>query len=485
MLAFQANNALRLKQLNPPRLGRALRLQRGVYEGFLKLYGQEHPETLRAANDLAVTLSELQPPSYKEVKALLRRTLPVAGCVLGKDVYNGESESTYNGRFGIVLKMRWVYAEALYKDAGATLAELREAVATLEETTRTTRRVLGGAHRLTSAIEDELRKARAALRRSGRSSEPTPDDETTSRCVICMASQSDHFCIPCGHVVFCGSCARDPRLERKCPVCREHVEGVRRVEARPRAAAAPDARRAQTEARSYLPTPWSVEGQAAAERRFLERCLAAERQAAERQRQAEAWTPADEEELAALRLEAARRQREEAAERRRQEAAERRRQEAAAERQRQEAAAARRRRQEAAANKAQEAAKRRAEARPPAGMTGLEMQSWQRRAIDRIRDIDAEKEPDMILGVQRGAPKHEVKEAYQALAILFHPDKCGAPDASDAMQKINTARQKLFLAATSERECAPPPPPPRTPSTSSTPPPRSPPPRPTERCIIQ
>ena len=182
---------------------------------------------------------------------------------------------------------------------------------------------------------------------------------------------------------------------------------------------------------------------------------------------ATAWTQADEEELAALRLEAARRQRE-----------------AAAERQREEAAAARRRRQEAAANKAQEAAKRRAEARPPAGMTGLEMQSWQRRAIDRIRDIDAEKEPDMILGVQRGAPKHEVKKAYKALAILFHPDKCSAPDASDAMQKINTARQKLFLAATSERECAPPPPP-RTPSTSSTPPPRSPPPRPTERCIIQ
>ena len=91
----------------------------------------------------------------------------------------------------------------------------------------------------------------------------------------------------------------------------------------------------------------------------------------------------------------------------------------------------------------------------------------------------------MILGVPRGAPKHEVKKAYQALAILFHPDKCSAPDASDAMQKINAARQKLFLAATSERECAPPPPPPRTPSTSSTPPPHSSPPRPTERCIIQ
>ena len=204
---------------------------------------------------------------------------------------------------------------------------------------------------------------------------------------------------------------------------------------------------------------------------------------------ATAWTPADEEELAALRRKAARRAREEAARREREEAAER---------QRQEAAAALRR-QEAAANKAQEADKRRAEARPPAGMTGLEMQSWQRRAIDRILDIDAEKEPDMILGVRWGAPKHEVKKAYKALAMLFHPDKCSAPDASDAMQKINTARQKLFLAATSERECAPPPPPPRTPSTSSTPPPRSSPPppprspstpsppRPTdsERCIIQ
>jgi len=174
---------------------------------------------------------------------------------------------------------------------------------------------------------------------------------------------------------------------------------------------------------------------------------------------ATAWTPADEEELAALRRKAARREREEAAERRRQEAAER---------QREEAAAARRRRQEAEANKAQDAAKRRADARPPAGMTGLEMQTWQRRAIDRILDIDAEKEPDMILGVRRGAPKHEVKKAYKALAMLFHPDKCSAPDASDAMQKINTARQKLFLAAT---ECTPPPAP-RTPSTSSPPPPR-------------
>ena len=257
-----------------------------------------------------MTLNELQPPSYKEVKALLRRPIPVALRVLGES-------------HDLTLRMRALYATALYGDHDATLEDLREAVTTLEDLERIARRVLGGAHPFSLAVEGSLQDARAKL---------TPDDKTTSRCVICMDSQSDHFCIPCGHVVYCGSCAGDPRLERKCPVCRLHVERVqKRVEARPRAAAAPDARRAQTEARSYLPTPWSVEGQAAAERRFLERCRAADRQAAERQRQAEAaarqaeadrlraataWTPADEEELAALRLEAARREREEALTRR-------------------------------------------------------------------------------------------------------------------------------------------------------------------------
>ncbi len=59
--------------------------------------------------------------------------------------------------------MRWSYAEALYKDDGATLEDIREAVTTLEDTGRTARRVLGEAHPDTAAIVDELRNARAAL----------------------------------------------------------------------------------------------------------------------------------------------------------------------------------------------------------------------------------------------------------------------------------------------------------------------------------
>ena len=60
--------------------------------------------------------------------------------------------------------MRWTYAEALYKDDGATLEDLRESVTTLEDTERIARRVLGGAHPDTTRIENALRSARAVLR---------------------------------------------------------------------------------------------------------------------------------------------------------------------------------------------------------------------------------------------------------------------------------------------------------------------------------
>ncbi len=49
-------------------------------------------------------------------------------------------------------------------DTSATLDDLREAVTTLGQLERTARRVLGGAHPLSSAIEGDLRGARAVLR---------------------------------------------------------------------------------------------------------------------------------------------------------------------------------------------------------------------------------------------------------------------------------------------------------------------------------
>ena len=60
--------------------------------------------------------------------------------------------------------MRWTSAKALFEDPAATLDDLREAVTALDDLARDSRRVLGGAHPLTTAIEQDLSNARAALR---------------------------------------------------------------------------------------------------------------------------------------------------------------------------------------------------------------------------------------------------------------------------------------------------------------------------------
>jgi len=56
------------------------------------------------------------------------------------------------------------YATVLYLNTDATLNDLREAVTTLEETERTARRVLGGAHPTVATFEHHLRNAPAVLR---------------------------------------------------------------------------------------------------------------------------------------------------------------------------------------------------------------------------------------------------------------------------------------------------------------------------------
>ena len=122
---------------------------RGVYYGRLKLLGQEHEETLRAALNYAVTLNGQE--RFKEAKALFRKTMPVARRVLG------ESKE-------LTLKMRWYYARALYNNDDATLDDLRKAVTTLGDLALTVRRVFGGSNPLTTEIDDDLREARAALR---------------------------------------------------------------------------------------------------------------------------------------------------------------------------------------------------------------------------------------------------------------------------------------------------------------------------------
>ena len=126
----------------------SLSMERDVYSGWLKLEGEEHESTLLAANNYADSLRALQ--HFEDARSLLRKAIPVARRVLG------ESDD-------LTLRMRWNYARSVCEDTCPTLAELREAVTTLEDTKRIAQRVLGGAHPLTMDIEDELRDAQDAL----------------------------------------------------------------------------------------------------------------------------------------------------------------------------------------------------------------------------------------------------------------------------------------------------------------------------------
>ena len=63
-----------------------------------------------------------------------------------------------------MLRMRWVYGEALCRDDRATRCDLREGVTMLEEIERTARRRLGSAHPLIALAEPALQQVRAKLR---------------------------------------------------------------------------------------------------------------------------------------------------------------------------------------------------------------------------------------------------------------------------------------------------------------------------------
>ena len=127
----------------------ALRLREDVYSGTLRLHGDEHRDSLMEANSYAYSLITLK--RFAKAKTLLRKTLPVGRRILG---------DTHEYTF----RIRSLYAEALYKDDGATLDDLREAVATLVEIEPIARRVLGTENPVTLSIVDDLQVARAALR---------------------------------------------------------------------------------------------------------------------------------------------------------------------------------------------------------------------------------------------------------------------------------------------------------------------------------
>jgi tetratricopeptide (TPR) repeat protein len=126
----------------------AVKIYRDVYSGRLKLNGKDHRETCRAASNYATCLIDLQ--RFEEAKSVLRKTVRVARRVLGEN-----DETT--------IVMRCNYAKSLYREPGATLDDLREAVTTLKDNEPIARRVFGGAHPHFLYVERLLHNARAIL----------------------------------------------------------------------------------------------------------------------------------------------------------------------------------------------------------------------------------------------------------------------------------------------------------------------------------
>ena len=123
-------------------------MRREVYSGRLKLQGEEHRDSLLAAEVLADSLLALR--QFAELKSLLQKTTLVARRVLGEKHVD-------------TLKMRWLYANALFEDDCATLDDLREAVETLGSVAPLWTRVFGPSHPDTPSVQRALEDARKVL----------------------------------------------------------------------------------------------------------------------------------------------------------------------------------------------------------------------------------------------------------------------------------------------------------------------------------
>jgi len=77
--------------------------------------------------------------------------------------------------------------------------------------------------------------------------------------------------------------------------------------------------------------------------------------------------------------------------------------------------------------------------------------SWQwrgafreRMGMDEAREVLQDTSPHAVLELPTGATWNEIKRAYRALALKFHPDHCNVrgideQEATERMKKINAA----------------------------------------------
>ena len=133
----------------------ALRLRRVVYRGVLHRYGEDSLEAITEALNLALILRDTG--NDPEAKELLRARIPVAERSLGREHY-------------IYFRLCWSYATSLRDAADATLDDLVQAEALLDDTYTRFRRVMGDGHPDTPRIHQRLLNTRKMLAQARASS---------------------------------------------------------------------------------------------------------------------------------------------------------------------------------------------------------------------------------------------------------------------------------------------------------------------------
>ena len=149
----RARSAARDSRMSYAILGRkqeSLGVYREIYAKAVELHGKSDERTFAATNNLSSCLK--RGGHIAEAITLLRQGIPEAKNALG-----AEND--------ITLSLCQALAQCLCDEHGASPEQIREAVALLESTLRTSQRVFGRAHPTTKRLEGDLAIARLMLPR--------------------------------------------------------------------------------------------------------------------------------------------------------------------------------------------------------------------------------------------------------------------------------------------------------------------------------
>eukprot|EP00927_Polykrikos_kofoidii_P037096 TRINITY_DN31277_c0_g1_i2.p1 TRINITY_DN31277_c0_g1~~TRINITY_DN31277_c0_g1_i2.p1 ORF type:complete len:310 (-),score=53.85 TRINITY_DN31277_c0_g1_i2:354-1283(-) len=182
-----------------------------------------HATSCRPATRLAWTRAD---PTSGDDSAETRRTNRGAAQVLAELALQEMTKKSSHEFEQRVREMR--ESHAALKVATEERLALGEKCLHLQADVEETSKELKALQEHTKVLERELSQSRLEKQSLRTEVEALrANTEEPSACVICLAEQSSHIIVPCGHMVLCGGCSLLPI--QQCPVCRRFCEQKIRV----------------------------------------------------------------------------------------------------------------------------------------------------------------------------------------------------------------------------------------------------------------